>query len=114
MKQIKDLIQKKPVSTYMGSEKTVEAVKNAISQHPQLGPKYVKDFDPYHSTLTFSAWRRQGYTVNKGAKAIKSYTIIESKDPETGEKKMVRRSVLLFHETQVTPISKSQSKKKAI
>lgn len=105
MKTIKEVIVKNPVSTYMGSEKTVEAVKQAIAEHPQLGPKYVKDFDPYHSAMTYNAWKRQGYIVSKGAKAIHSYTIIESEDPATGEKKMVRRGVLLFHKSQVQPIA---------
>ncbi len=105
MKTIKEVIVKNPVSTYMGSAKTVEAVKAAIAEHPQLGPKYVKDFDPYHSAMTYNAWKRQGYIVSKGAKAIHSYTIIESEDPATGEKKMVRRGVMLFHKSQVQPIA---------
>ena len=95
----------------MGSSKTVEAVKQAIAEHPQLGPKYVKNFDPYHSAMTFSAWKRQGYAVTKGARGIKSYTIIESEDPKTGEKTMVRRSVLLFHISQVEPITTAHTKK---
>jgi hypothetical protein len=58
--------------------------------------------------MTFNAWRRQGYVVKKNSKAIHSYTIIESEDPKTGEKKMVRRSVLLFHKSQVQPISEAK------
>lgn len=111
MKKISEVIVKNPVSTYMGSEKTAEAVKNAIAEHPQLGPKYAKDFDPYHSAMTFNTWKRQGYVVKKGSKAIQSYTILESEDPKTGEKQMVRRSVLLFHKSQVQPITETKQNK---
>ena len=105
MKQVKEVIAERPVSTYAGSKKTLEAVIQEIKQHPELGPKYAKNFDPFHDAMTFSAWRRQGYTVSKGAKAIKSITFIEAVDPDTGEKRMMRKSVNLFHRTQVNTIS---------
>ena len=112
MKQVKEVIVENPISTYMGSEKTLEHVKEAIKEHPQLGPKYVKDFDPYHSAMTYGAWKRQGYIVSKGAKAIKSVTFVEAVDPDTGEKKMIRKSVNLFHRIQVDTISPLKLKSK--
>lgn len=105
MKQLKNIIVEKPISTYMGSAKTMEATRIAISEHSQLGPKYAKDYDPYTNTMTYSSWKKQGYIVSKGAKAIKGVTFLEAVDPDTGEKKMIRRSVNLFHRTQVSTIS---------
>lgn len=110
MKKTKEALKVQPVSTYRGSEKTLEFVKEAIKEHPQLGPKYLKDFSPYHSAMTYGAWKRQGYVVSKGSQAIKSVTFVESEDPTTGEKKMIRRSVNLFHITQVEPISPYKQK----
>jgi hypothetical protein len=43
MKKVKEVLEKRPISTYKGSEKTLEQVKEAIKEHPQLGPKYLKD-----------------------------------------------------------------------
>jgi len=98
--------QKKPLSTYTGSEATLTAVKEAIKSHPQLGPKYLAGFSPYHSAMTHKAWERQGYAVIKGSKAIKSYTFIEAEDENGNEKKMIRRNVNLFHSSQVQKITK--------
>jgi len=98
--------QKKPLSTYTGSEATLTAVKEAIKSHPQLGPKYLAGFSPYHSAMTHKAWERQDYAVIKGSKAIKSYTFIEATDEDGNEKKMIRRNVNLFHSSQVQKITK--------
>lgn len=105
MKKVKEVLDERPVSTYAGSKKTLEAVLIEIENHPELGPKYAKDFDPFHDAMTFSAWRRQGYTVSKGAKAIFSPIFVEVTDPETGEPKTIRKTVCLFHRTQVQSMS---------
>ncbi len=110
MKKVSQVLDERPVSTYAGSKKTLEAVIAEIEKHPELGPKYAKNFDPFHDAMTFSAWRRQGYTVSKGAKAILSPIFIETTDPETGKPKTIRKTVCLFHRTQVTTLS-SLSKK---
>ena len=110
MKKVSEVLDERPVSTYAGSEKTLAAVIQEIEQHPELGPKYAKDFDPFHDAMTFNAWKRQGYQVAKGAKAIKSPIFVETEDPETGEKKTIRRTVNLFHRTQVHSISQVSNK----
>lgn len=105
MKKIKEVIDERPVSTYAGSPKTLAAVIENIKSHPELGPKYAKDFDPFHDAMTFNAWKRQGYQVSKGATAIQSPIFVETEDSETGERKTIRRTVNLFHRTQVQPIN---------
>ena len=105
MKKVQEVLSDRPVSPYLGSEKTAEAVRQAIAEHPELGPEYAATYDPYHSCMSFAAWRRNGYSVKKGAKAIQSYTLIESEDPETGEKQTRRRSINLFHISQTEPIA---------
>lgn len=106
MKKVKEVLDKRPVSTYAGSPKTLAAVIEEIKSHPDLGPKYAENFDPFHDAMTFSAWKRQGYTVSKGAKAIKSPIFVETTDPETGEPRTIRKTVCLFHRIQVTAESK--------
>lgn len=105
MKKVKEVLEERPVSTYKGSEKTLALVKEAIKEHPQLGPKFVKDFDPFHSAMTYNAWKRQGYVPAKGSIGIKSVTYVESEDVITGEKKMIPRTVILFHRSQVQALS---------
>lgn len=110
MKKTKGAVEDRPVSTYQGSEKTLEHVILAIKGHEQLGPKYAKNFDPFHDAMTFSAWRRQGYVPSKGSIGIKTITFIESGDEQTGEKKMIPRTVILFHRSQVQPLSTFKQK----
>jgi len=104
MKKVSEVLDERPVSTYAGSKKTLEAVIEEIKQHPELGPKYAKDFDPFHDAMTFGAWQRQGYQVSKGARAIKSPIFVEITDGETGQPKTIRKTVNLFHRSQVTTI----------
>jgi hypothetical protein len=100
----------KPISTYQGSEKSRAAVVEEIKIHPQLGPKYAKNFDPFHDAMTFNAWRRQGYVPSKGSIGIKTVTFIDSED--AGEKKMIPRTVILFHRSQVQALSPYKLKQK--
>lgn len=113
MKKVSEVLDERPVSTYAGSKKTLEAVIEEIKQHPELGPKYAKDFDPFHDAMTFAAWKRQGYQVSKGARAIKSLIFVEVTDGETGEPKTIRKTVNLFHRSQVHSVSQL-GKKQAI
>ena len=110
MKKTKDTVVDRPVSTYAGSPKTLAAVIAEIEQHPELGPKYAKNFDPFHDAMTFGAWQRQGYQVSKGARAIKSPIVVEITDGETGQSKTIKKTVNLFHRSQVTTISSSKRK----
>lgn len=110
MKKVKDVLEERPISTYKGSEKTLEFVVQAIKDHEQLGAKYADNFDPYHDAMTFGAWKRQGYIPGKGAIGIKSITFVESEDPKTGERKMIRRTVILFHRSQVQILSPFKQK----
>ncbi len=110
MKKTKAAVEDRPVSTYQGSEKTLEHVIEAIKEHPQLGPKYAKNFSPFYDAMTFNAWRRQGYVPSKGSIGIKTITFIESGDEQTGEKKMIPRTVILYHRSQVQALSPFKQK----
>ena len=105
MKKVSEVLKDKPRSPYLGSEKTAEAVRLAIAEHPELGPDYAATYDPYYSCMSFAAWRRNKRSVKKGARAIQSYTMIEAEDAETGEKTMRRRNINLFHISQTEPIA---------
>ncbi len=110
MKKTKAAVEDRPVSTYKGSVKSLEAVIEAIKVHPQLGPSFVADFNPMHSAMSYSCWRRQGYVPSKGSIGIKTVTFIESGDEQTGEKKMIPRTVILFHRSQVQALSPFKQK----
>ena len=110
MKKTNTAVADRPVSTYQGSEKSRDLVIEAIKTHSQLGPKYAKNFDPFHDAMTFNAWRRQGYVPSKGSIGIKTITFIEADDAGTGEKKMIPRTVILFHRSQVQALSPFQKK----
>lgn len=105
MKKVKEVLEERPISSYKGSEKTLDFVVQAVREHKQLGPKYADNFDPYHDAMSYSCWRRQGYIPSKGSIGIKTVTLIESEDEHTHEKKMIPRTVVLFHRSQVSTIS---------
>ena len=44
------------------------------------GKSEVKNYDPFHSARTFNSWVKLGFRVKKGEKALRSVTVIETKD----------------------------------
>lgn len=94
-----DVLDNRPTSTYRGSEKTLEMVRDQIKD--RWGSKEAKSFDPFHDCCTATVWFAAGYKIKKGEKAIKSVTFIESEDENGNINHKVRRSVNLFHKRQV-------------
>ncbi len=113
MKKVKEVIEERPISTYKGSKTSLENVVEAIKVHPQLGPKYAENFSPFHDAMSFSCWKRQGFIPSKGSVGIKTVTLIESEDEQTGKKNMIPRTVILFHRSQVQALSPFKQKQTA-
>ena len=74
------------------------------------------DIRPRENVFTYHAWRALGRQVRKGEHGVKVVTFRpgserEDVDPQTGEKKKVRRSsrpwtAVVFHVSQTDPIAK--------
>lgn len=95
MKSINTILKEKKVeSTWRGSEKTAEKMREQIRE--RFGDKVAREYDPLRHVLTLRAWSRYGVRVRRGESALKTFTIIEN-DEETGEAKRVARSVPVFH-----------------
>ena len=99
MKQVKEVL----VSPYRGSEKTYEDVKEQLRE--RYGDDVAEEYDPHTDCMPFSSWLAQGYAVRKGARALKSITILEVKDDNDKVVKKICRTVNLFHKSQVQKIS---------
>ena len=99
MKTIAEVIDAQPISTYRGSQKTLEMVREQIKE--RWGLRESKSFNPYHDAMTATAWFAAGFKIKKGEKALKSVTFIESEDDEGKITQRVRRTVNLFHRRQV-------------
>lgn len=95
------------LSTYRGSERTRQKVEEQVRE--RWGDAEAEKFNPFTSAMTMKAWSRAGFKVKKGAKALRSTTLVEVKD-EKGE--VIRRypkTVFLFHELQVEPRNSANS-----
>lgn len=98
-----DVLNNRPTSTYRGSEKTLEMVKEQVKE--RWGQRAASSFDPYHDAMTATAWFAAGFKIKKGEKALKSVTFIESEDDDGNITHKVRRVVNLFHKRQVESAS---------
>ncbi len=104
MKTISTLLKERKVeSTWRGSEKTAEQMRQQIRE--RFGDKAAKEYDPSKHVLTLRQWGRYGVHVKKGESALQTFTIIENTDPDAGEMKSVRRSVPVFHYLQTDLIA---------
>ena len=84
---------------WKGSEQTAKAVRQEIAH--RWGEEEAKNYDPLTNCFTFQAWRKKGYHVKKGEKAIRSLTFKEVEDTETKERKEYPKTVYLFYQRQV-------------
>ncbi len=99
MRSVAQVLEDRPLSSYKGSPKTLEMVREQIRE--RWGAKVAKDFDPYHDCLTATAWMAAGFKIKRNEKALKSITFIESEDDDGRVTQKVRRVVNLFHRRQV-------------
>jgi hypothetical protein len=99
MKKTSQVLEPKIVTGYMGSKATYEDVKMQLEE--RFGKKVAASYNPATNCATYNTWKKAGFTVKKGEKALRSVTFIEKEDEETGEMKRIRRTVSLFHRCQV-------------
>ncbi len=52
---------------------------------------------------TFGDWKRRGFVVKHGEKAVASFPIWKSGKDENGEKKLFMKTAYFFRESQVEP-----------
>lgn len=88
---------------WKGSEQTADAVRQEIAK--RFGDEEAERYDPLTNCFTFQTWKRLGYYVKKGEKAIRSMTYVEVAEKiEGGEKEIVTtypKPVYLFYILQV-------------
>lgn len=104
MKNIQDVLQESPVSSYTGSSQTFDLVSSQIKQ--RWGEAELKNYDPFHNARTFRSWLSLGFRVRKGEKALRSITFVETKDTQGNVIKRIPRTVFLFYYRQVESIAK--------
>ncbi len=107
MKSIEQVLRSSPVSAYTGSEITKSMVEDAIKL--KYGPAELKNLDCYHNCRSFSSWLKLGWRVRKGEKAIRSFTIVETRDSDGSVIKRIKRPCYLFYMRQVEKISDTKS-----
>ena len=91
------------MSKWTGSPNTSNLVRNQIAE--RWGAEEANRYDPKTNCLTFVGWQKNGYTVRRGEKAIKSFIVVEEKDKQTGEVIAKHlKSINLFYEKQVQAI----------
>lgn len=82
-------------STWKGSVNTASSVAKEIMQ--RWGEQELENYDPLKNCFTYNRWRTEGYQVKKGEKAIKSFSIKETKD---GKKFPISVSLFYFKQVQ--------------
>ena len=102
MQSVKQIVSAPLMSTYKGSERTYEDVREQLRK--RFGDDVADEYDPYSDCMTFSSWLAQGYIVRKGQKALKSITIVEVRDKDDKIVKKICRNVKLFHRRQVEAV----------
>lgn len=91
------------LSNYRGSENTRQKVEEQIRQ--RFGEEAATAYDPRRNCLTFNLWSKKGFRVKQGEKAIRSVTLLERKDAKGNVIGCYPKSVCLFFQSQVEPIS---------
>lgn len=106
MKSIKEILEGPEISNFSGSEKTRSIVEEEIVK--RWGQGELRNYDPLRSTLTAKSWIMKFNMIpKKGEKAIRSFVVLETRDPKDPTKVVKRiKSVYLFHYRQVTELAK--------
>jgi hypothetical protein len=106
LKSVREIINSE-ASTYQGSEKTRSMIEEQIVA--RWGKAEVKNYDPFHSARTFNSWVKLGFRVKKGEKALRSVTVIETKDADGEVLKKVVRPCFIFYYRQVEKMGKEKA-----
>ena len=88
-----------PKTNFMNSERNYESVKQQILF--RFGKEAADSYDPFLNCRTYNDWSKNNYTVNKGARSLKSVVMIEGKD-KSGKTIKYPKTICLFFKTQVT------------
>lgn len=82
-------------SNYQGSKETYQLVAAQIKE--RYGADEVKNYNPFTNCLTFQQWRKVGFKVKKGSKALKSITFVKVEDADGNVIKSYPKTVNLFY-----------------
>jgi hypothetical protein len=106
LKSVREIINSE-ASTYQGSEKTRSMIEKQIEE--RWGKAELRNYDPYFSARTFNSWVKLGFRVKKNEKALRSITVVETKD-SNGEiiSKVIRPCYVFFYK-QVEKIAKTKA-----
>lgn len=103
MKHISAIINEDtPMSSYKGSEKTYEMVKEQVRE--RWGDEEAERYSPYLLCRTFNQWLKIGFRVRKGEKALRSVTVVEKRDEKGVLIRSYPKKINLFMDTQVEKI----------
>lgn len=89
---------------WTNSEKSYNLVTSQIVE--RWGEDALERHNPKTSCYTFSKWLKHGYTIRKGEKAIKSYSVMDICDENEKVIATISIPVNLFHRKQIIRISK--------
>jgi hypothetical protein len=107
MQHISEIISTLPPSTYKGSVKTFEDVKEQIRE--RWGDEEAERYDPYQLARTYQQWLKIGFRVQKGEKALQSVTFVEKRNEKGELIKRYPKKINLFYETQVEAINPAEA-----
>ena len=88
-----DPIDELQPSPYTGSITTANIVRKSLLE--KFNKEIADNWTP-SLTRTWANWHQNGYQVKPGEKAIRSFTIINSKNKD-GQTRKYKKSVCLFH-----------------
>ena len=89
---------------WTSSEKSYNEVVSQIIE--RWGEDALERHNPKTSCYTFPKWLKHGYTVRKGEKAIKSYSVMDIQDENEKIIATISIPVNLFHRKQIIKVPK--------
>ena len=94
-------MQTQQISQWKGSLNTADTVRQEIAE--RWGEEEAEKYNPLKNCFTFHTWLSLGYSVKKGEKAIRSYTIKTVTVEEDGKpvEKRYFKTCYLFYYLQV-------------
>jgi len=107
MKSFKEIIEGPEISNWTKSERTKDFVAEQIRE--KYGDSEVANYDPMRNMLSFKKWLSLGYAPRLGERAIKSYVVMEVKDPKGQLVKKVFKKINLFYYRQVQEVGQRKS-----
>ena len=95
-------MQTQQISQWKGSLNTADTVRQEIAE--RWGEEEAENYNPLKNCFTFHTWLSLGYSVKKGEKAIRSYTIKTVTVEENGKpvEKRYFKTCYLFYRLQVS------------